>query len=1300
MIKKISLLSFMMIILFSSFYAYDLNILEETPEFIKIEILLDDVKVTKNDQFTSIFLKKGVSIDDAGAPNIPVIKLDFAVPENGSIDFSMNSFNHKTVKIDNEIVPIITQKEIFKDGDINNPEIITEYIVDELKYNQKRNLYTISPKQSLNYYDIISVIINPIVYDRTFKQLNYPEKIVLNVNIRGDFPKSFSDESNGLFKDFIVNNKYGLSFKQKREKDFYTSRFSRFPIWYKMEINNEGIYVLDRDFLNQLPLADIDPRTLRIFSTGGAMLPNYYTEPGLPFSEIPILVTGEEDGSFDVGDKVIFYAQSRDGLGKNLPLASYTGTSSNIVFDELGDYHYFNPYSQNGVYWLTWGSDNNNPPSRMQQSNFINSEIVRDYGRIVTHYEEANIRRDIHGFNWFTLLMSGVVYSEYTFDVSLNNLVNTEDQILEIVLQGNDSSSKRVSVKAGNEQIMSFNFSGTSMIKRINNGDFFSSGINTISFQKNTGKNIYLKYFNIQWYQTLVKNNQTLSFLNHKDDDNLRVKYIFDNPQNQSVRAYQVNAFNDVKSLSVTDNYFIGNGDDNTKFFVCSDNDYLQPLNIEQKSLQILDDDAPQHNVLIIYADEFIDGANRMSQIYQDSYQYNTLLVNQQSVFDNFSGGHPDPIAIRNYLQYLQFNCPEPKPLGALLIGAGTLDYRNFYGKSVTKNFLITNQVNTYSLDPDHNINTTDDYYAHLTQSASPEIIIGRIPAKNVQELNNYIDKLEDYFINPKPGLWQYQFQIIADDHIGNSGNDEHSHTDACQLTANLIEDNIMIDKLLAMEFEMDAFRRKPQVRNLLINKINEGRLYWYYNGHGAYDNLGDEKYFRGNTDLPSLTNYQRYPIFVAASCNVGEYDNPNYNSLTEDLLMLKNAGSIISIGATRTSMGSTNSNLFKIYFDEVINLQKSVGEGLLYAKLRTNSPTNNKKYNILGDPFLKAKYPIVSENILINPESDTLRQRQIVNFEGDFGEINLHKSVQSFVYDSGQKYILTSPDGASSTEEYITKDNLPLFNGISTLSAGQYTSSFIVPDDAYIGDNGKIISFTVDSINNKTYINKRLNLNFIDEAIAVENDGKPNIELYVDNLDFVPGDIVSPNPSLIAKISDENGINVLGKSGHNILVVIDNNEPLVVTEGFIYDIDSYTSGTLVWQLVGLEPGMHNLQLIAYDNFNEVSISETWFVTTEKVPIKIQNALVYPNPIKQDGYFTFDLSHNADIIINIFTITGRKIQTLKSLGHKTGYNQIFWNGKDIDGDKLANNTYFYTIQAKSIDAEGSVSITDKFIILK
>ena len=49
MIKKISLLSFMMIILFSSFYAYDLNILEETPEFIKIEILLDDVKVTKND---------------------------------------------------------------------------------------------------------------------------------------------------------------------------------------------------------------------------------------------------------------------------------------------------------------------------------------------------------------------------------------------------------------------------------------------------------------------------------------------------------------------------------------------------------------------------------------------------------------------------------------------------------------------------------------------------------------------------------------------------------------------------------------------------------------------------------------------------------------------------------------------------------------------------------------------------------------------------------------------------------------------------------------------------------------------------------------------------------------------------------------------------------------------------------------------------------------------------------------------------------------------------------------------------
>ena len=55
-----------------------------------------------------------------------------------------------------------------------------------------------------------------------------------------------------------------------------------------------------------------------------------------------------------------------------------------------------------------------------------------------------------------------------------------------------------------------------------------------------------------------------------------------------------------------------------------------------------------------------------------------------------------------------------------------------------------------------------------------------------------------------------------------------------------------------------------------------------------------------------------------------------------------------------------------------------------------------------------------------------------------------------------------------------------------------------------------------------------------------------------------------------------------------------------------------------------------------------------------------------------------------DIVIDIYSIDGIKIQTILSPTIDTvdgGFIKIPWNGKDKNGYRIANGTYFYNIKA-------------------
>ncbi len=89
----------------------------------------------------------------------------------------------------------------------------------------------------------------------------------------------------------------------------------------------------------------------------------------------------------------------------------------------------------------------------------------------------------------------------------------------------------------------------------------------------------------------------------------------------------------------------------------------------------------------------------------------------------------------------------------------------------------------------------------------------------------------------------------------------------------------------------------------------------------------------------------------------------------------------------------------------------------------------------------------------------------------------------------------------------------------------------------------------------------------------------------------------------------------------------------------------------------------------------------------------------YPNPFNPDTWIPYQLRDDSDVIIKIYTSTGRLVRTL-DLGHKSAGIYIskeksaYWNGKNAEGEKTASGIYFYNIQAGDFTATKKMAIVE------
>ncbi|MFC1898287.1 C25 family cysteine peptidase [Candidatus Cloacimonadota bacterium] len=452
---------------------------------------------------------------------------------------------------------------------------------------------------------------------------------------------------------------------------------------------------------------------------------------------------------------------------------------------------------------------------------------------------------------------------------------------------------------------------------------------------------------------------------------------------------------------------------------------------------------------IIIAPDEFLPLANQFADFYWNEFQIERVVVDQQDIFDQMNGGVADPDAIRDYL--IEF-FDDPSVFldsSVLLMGSGTHDWNI----PDDKNRIMVSEW-------------TDDEFVIINSVYSPDVPIGRFPAQNVEQLERIINRNIQYITNPNFGWWQNKMLMVVDDEHKGGGlegiynQSGLNHTARSQDTADSLSNALWIDRVLGVEYEMNANGLKPDAAQEVIDCINEGRLIWHYIGHGNESILGDEEYFNVSSQLQLLQNADYLPLFTAASVDVGNYSSLDFDCMAEQFLTYESGGAIAAIAARGSTDGTQNFRLFVKLFQNIINDNDYLGSAFLNAKVNGFANVgNSKQYNLLGDPLLFVNPPQRDENISIVGNPTTLYYEDDVEVYGQLPSNDFFFSEFKAFESEYDCFYTNTLNGATYEVDYTNFGN-PFFEEEIVTTGDNYETSFSVTSGIQTGEEARMISY------------------------------------------------------------------------------------------------------------------------------------------------------------------------------------------------------------------------------------------------
>ncbi len=1258
-----------------------------------------------NQTFT-IFKIEGTSRKELPSVfDLPSQDILIGIPQQGDITITTNVISQSVFNNIN-LAPVPLQFWDKEPVYQLNPSYTKNFLYPE-------NICEVSEIGYLRDIRIARIKIAPIQYQYQHKRaiINYSFVVQIHFSEPGQIDYR-SDYFDGLVQELLLNGKDAVYWKNTPLFNPINPRFPQgFLNWYKIKVESTGVYKLTYDELRRagIPIKLIDPRTIRLFNIGDCTSNVYYPDTMM---EIPIYITGESDGTFDKDDYILFYGLSP---------SRYNLTRTKF---------YTNPFTRYNYYWLTWGTSLSlsGYGKRIEQVSSITLSNPKNSAPNFVHLEQDRDCPARSGLLWIWELFSkeaGV--DAKTFDINLD-LFNPESLFSISGRFWGKSTANYLKVGINNNYLDTFYFSGGETgpppFDFIINRRLPLSLNNTINFTlyNTSGQEVFFDYLDIHY-------SQKLAFL-----PKMRDLYFYALPGTQAFAitrsknkpiVWDITNYNAPKMISGyyknQDTLIFGLTHYDTTFYCISDEiNARKVLSIESRTIGRTLNYGNIH-YFIITPDELYANA-----LLLENYRKNNIVgipqaqvkaVPLSAIYDDFTFGIEEPGAIKRLFQ-------KYRPYWGLLLGDGTYDYRNIL--QLTNFPSVPPYERGYDIDfqvYSFNALSVDAWYADFDgNGTTPDMMLGRITARNNTEIRNFYDKLIDYESKRALGMWNKRIILLSDDEWKGQGSVDYgfwfehiSNNENLELfltlnTAQLFSHYEPI-KIYLTEYPFNDIREKRLAREALLKEINTGVSLLVYFGHGSGFQITNEQVLKLE-HLPMIRNGRRNLIAFFGSCGVGRFDDTKFEALTEELVR-KQDGAIATIGASKATFSGDNYLFAKMFFQKLISQPEStLGRSFLFACYTT--PPNHY-YHLFGDPATIPALPNLMSPI--NAQPNTFQPGATIRCQAP----NLGETYSTAVYSNKWLRRYESEVGTI----FYALSGYEIFRGTGRSINDTMRFSFVVPlglpryirYDVLPGAGGgyyteiphtsRISAISYDSRQNKIYSFRKDTIVFDTTIAPITDFFGPKIDFYfnekkINNYDLMPQQFI-----LEGILTDTSGIFLAPVTGNYYprLIIKKPNRTILydvdLTPYFNYDIGNFTQGRFSYP-VDLDTGDCTIICQASDNLLNTTQDSVNVKVVKDRRLIIDKVLSYTAPNSQNVYFTFELSQVSYVQIKIYTIAGRLIKTLPERYCPFGYNQIEWNGKDEDGITPANGVYLYKITARSYQSgkEEMNSVIEKFILMR
>jgi hypothetical protein len=1243
--------------------------------------------------------------NETGKPQLPLKIVILGIPLDGSV--KVNILNSSYNDISGLNIPPVP---VFQgDGDELNFHLV---------YNKDENIYSRSdffPSEIVSIEDpifirnqrVVRLKISPIQFNPITLTIRYYASITLKIDFIGkelSAPLEIKEDPfEKIYQNSLLNYQEAKAWRKKRAerilaKPQAVNPFSFSDEWYKIVVKDEGIYQIDKNDLEAagIDIGKINPKKIRIFSGGGKEVPLNPLTPRPQLQELSILVSGEEDDKFDSQDYILFY-----GWGVNF-----------WDYDSLtSQYNYFsNHYTTDNIFWLTFKGDFPVSPRRMEEKDgsLVSANFfVPQKFRTRTHWEkdeELYTSSDgyVHDFfNWYE-----GENNSFTKYLSFSNLVLDETTCIRVKVE---PYSNYAQVQVNNQNTTVIINSGDTTAVETN---FLLSALNRFDFEFQN--EVYFDWYEVDYFKKFQIENNQLFFESPDTSETIEYQiagaslssfYLFDIKDRFAVkRIIDFAAQSD--TVKFQDQL---NEGEKKRYYLASSQKFLHPPSIsldEKSNLRDTSDLNNRADLVIITPFLFYDQLLPYKNFREDFNQIEVKIVKVEDIYDEFSWGLLDPVAIRDFLKYA-FDYWQKPPSYVLLVGDGHYDYKGIFA-SVSSNH-IPPFVAYSPVTDDNFIYFGEPGYLGSKSSGEVNMIIGRWPVKSSGDLAAVLSKTISYEQNPNFGNWRNVITLVADDIYAGLGAidglwDYHT-PDTETLAKKSIPYTFNLNKIYLLDFPFDINGEKPDAENSIIQSFSNSLIINWI-GHGNPQVWAHEKVLKRTEDIPKLENAGRYPLVYAATCSNAKFFDPSSESIAEDLLRADNKGAIGVVAATGLVFPGANAELNWAFDSLLLFRGFNLGEALFLAKLKRQPNSNDGAYVIMGDPLTRIGVP-ESKVAIKNIFPDTMRALTLMSFEGEvedktgglLSDFNGEADILVFDSKKNRSHLVVG----NLTWTYDLSGAI-IFRGKAKVENGKFSCSFIVPKDISYGGNSGRISVYVHN-------QSKDGAGAVD-SLAVSGSGTSIVDLVgpeikvgiVGQKNSRNGDFVPSNALLSFEISDSNGINLTKELGHGITLVLDEDwqNQIDLTDSFQYDLDNYTQGHLFYQLSDLPKGEHKFLIKAWDNFNNSSLDSLRVNVYSVSEFELSEVLNYPNPFSDTTFFCYRIKGKAeDVEIKIFTLSGKLIKTIKNASPFSDYNYTTtWDGKDEDGDRVANGVYIYKIVASSEDQNKKAEYYGKAVVIR